>query len=137
MKRILQIALFAAAGFMSINGARAQGLASAYIPFDFTVQHKIMPPGTYVVESAGEKAIQLRSVDGKFHEFSLVSAADRIGGNGGKLVFHRYGGQYFLTEIQTPWDTQGLQLPTTKAEKYAQANEASLRNDGIAVVAMK
>lgn len=136
MKRMIQLALLAAAGFMSVNSVPAQIVASATIPFDFTVQHKTMPSGQYLVESLEHGTILLTSPDGKFHEISLVNSAEKVG-KGSKLVFHRYGDQYFLNEIQIGWNDYSMQLPVTKAEKQAQVNEATLPNDATAIVAMK
>lgn len=137
MKWTVQLALLAMTSLIPLSSALAQELATANIPFDFTVQQRIMPPGTYSVESLGDNVIELRSKDGKFHELTLVNPSDRVGGKGGKLIFHRYGDQYFLSKIQTTSDRLGMQLPTTKAEKKAQSEEAAIHNDATAVVAMK
>jgi hypothetical protein len=138
MKRFMTFALFAAAALMSSHGASAQALAVADIPFDFTVQHTTLPQGTYVISRTGERLISLRSKDGAHATLCLVNFVDGTKGlNTGKLFFHRYGDQYFLSEIQNPGSYYGLQVPTSKAEKRAQLNEARLQNDGTTIVAMK
>lgn len=137
MKWTIQLALLATTSLIPLSSTLAQQLATVNIPFDFTVQHRILPPGTYRVESLGDKVIQLRSKDGKFHELTLVTLTGRVGGEGGKLIFHRYGDQYFLCKVQIASDPVGMELPTTKAEKRAQYDEAAIRNDSTAIVAMK
>jgi hypothetical protein len=56
-----------------------------------------------------------------------------------KLVFHRYGNQYFLSEIRTANSSLTCHLPTTKQEKWAKAQtqEASLRVNNDVLVALK
>jgi hypothetical protein len=138
MKRIIQFALFAVASFVAVNGAHAQNLATANIPFDFTVQDKAMPHGTYEVGKMHSTfVVELRSKDGRSHVLCATYPTDKVSGQGGKLIFHRYGDQYFLNEVQADNSDSGMQLPTSKAEKRARQNEASLHNDGVAVIAMK
>jgi hypothetical protein len=138
MKRFMTFALFAAAALISSHAASAQALAVANIPFDFTVQRTTLPQGTYVISRAGDRFISLRSKDGARGILCLINPTDSPKGlTTGKMVFHHYGDQYFLSEIQNPWNESGMQVPTSKAEKRARLNEARLQNDGLTTVAMK
>jgi hypothetical protein len=138
MKRFMTFALFAAAALISSHAASAQALAVANIPFDFTVQRTTLPQGTYVISRTGDRVISLRSKDGARGILCLINPADSPKGlKTGELVFHHYGDQYFLSEIQAPWNETGMKVPASKAETRARLNEARLQNDGIAIVAMK
>jgi hypothetical protein len=138
MKRLIQFALFAVASFVAVNGAHAQNLATANIPFDFTVQDKAMPHGDYVVGKLHDSfVVELRSKDGKTNVLCLTYPTDKVAGQGGKLIFHRLGDQYFLNEVQAASSDSGMRLPTSKTEKRARQNEASLPSNGVAVIAMK
>ena len=56
-----------------------------------------------------------------------------------KLVFHRYGNQYFLSEVRTTNGVMACHLSTSKQEKWAKAQtqEASLRVNNDVLIALK
>ena len=137
MKYMSKLVLFAAASLLPVSGVLAQTAATADIPFDFICQQKAMPHGSYRVTVLNENAIAVISQDGRIHAMSLVESTDAAHGKGGKLVFHRYGDQYFLSEVQTPAGGVDMQLPTSKSEKQARLNEAKLQDSGTTLVAMK
>lgn len=127
MKRMLNLALLAVAGFISVSGVLAQTIATANIPFNFNLQERRLPQGKYQVIQLSSGFIELRGEDGKAYAVSLALPSDRVGGAEGKLVFHRYGDQYFLSEVQTRTTDGALKVPICKAEKQARKSETSLR----------
>jgi len=137
MKYMSKLVLFAAACLLPVSGILAQTAATADIPFDFICQQKVLPHGSYRITVLNENAIAIICQDGRFHEISLVESTDTAHGKGGKLVFHRYGDQYFLSEVQGPAGGVDMQLPTSKSEKQVRLNEAKLQESGTALVAMK
>ena len=138
MKFMSKFVLFAAACLFPVSGVLAQTAAKAEIPFDFICQQKTLPHGSYRITVLNENAIAVVSNDGRFHEISLVESTDTGHGKGGKLVFHRYGDQYFLSQVQAPAGGVDMQLPTSKSEKQAaRLNEAKLQESGTVLVAMK
>ena len=50
--------------------------------------------------------------------------------SGGKLVFNKYGDQYFLHEILCSSADMNMAVPTSKQEKRARVQEASLNSNG-------
>jgi hypothetical protein len=57
-------------------------------------------------------------------------------GRANKLVFHRYGSQYFLSEICSEASSMNVRLSTSKQEKRARAEtqQAGLRvNDDVMI----
>lgn len=91
----------------------------AQIPFSFSVSKQTLPAGTYTVSSNGFSALMIRGSNGA--AVSLSQAVEDRSQDGAKLVFHRYGDRYVLSEI---WSgTQGRKLPESKLER-----ELSARN---------
>jgi hypothetical protein len=119
MKRtIAAIALFAASIFITA-GVWAQSV-KATIPFDFTVNNTLVPAGTYTITSASSDHNVIRISDQK--QVHLLSAALHNPGSGSKasvLVFHKYGNQYFLSQIRCDSASMNLRLPVWNAEKRA------------------
>lgn len=96
----------------SVDGMRAR------VPFDFHIGNRLVRAGNYVVSSmtADEQLIQLSS--GK-QVAAVTTNSDKESSNGegrARLVFHRYGDQYFLTAV---WgsDGNGRTLPESKRER--------------------
>ncbi len=74
----------------------------ADVPFDFYVGKKLFPKGDYIIESVNDAGTMvIRSAKkGKARNFTVIKSkmTDKPKS---KLVFHRYGDQYFLARI---WD---------------------------------
>jgi hypothetical protein len=116
MKRINAIALLAIANFAMAGTSFAQyNEVRANVPFDFTVGDK---------QSA--HVILIRNRDKPIAAVSLVNGDGNKSPDGGKLKFHRYGSQYFLSEILCDRADMNLQLPQSKTEKGTALREAKL-----------
>jgi hypothetical protein len=96
--------------------AQSQRL-KATIPFAFTAGTSAMPAGVYNVSrpESSQSLIQIRNRTGAV---VLISPwRESANGNGvTRLVFNRYGDQYFLRAV---WfvDSDGFTLPETRAER--------------------
>jgi hypothetical protein len=130
---LIAMANFALAGtsFAQSNGVRAT------VPFDFTVGNKLLPSGTYTIKQdpTNNHLIVIRSHDKPIAALSLVNQDGNKSPNGGKLLFHRYGGQYFLSEILCDRADLNVEIPRSKAEKRAQLQQATLTSSSQTVVA--
>ena len=138
MKRTTAIALLAIANFAMAGTSFAQSNGvQATVPFDFTVGNKLFPSGTYTIkpESTNPNVIVIRSHDKPIAALSLVHQDGNKSPNGGKLLFHKYGGQYFLTEILCDRADMNVELSTSKAEKRAQLQQATLESSSQTAVA--
>ena len=74
------------------------------IPFSFVVQGKALAAGDYTIDqdSASFTSI-VRSTDAKSAAIALVAYQEPAGPReSARLVFHRYGDQYFLSEVWIP-----------------------------------
>ncbi len=92
----------------------------ADVPFDFYVGKKLFPKGDYIIESVNDAGTMvIRSAKkGKARNFTVIKSkmTDKPKS---KLVFHRYGDQYFLARI---WDGSSdtvLKLDKSSLEKKA------------------
>src|SRR5271156_5672420 len=138
MKRTTAIALIAMANFALAGTSFAQSNGvRATVPFDFTVGNKLLPSGTYTIqhESTNANVIVIRSHDKPIAALSLVNQDSNKSPNGGKLLFHKYGGQYFLSEILCDRANMNVEIPRSTTEKRAQLQEATLKSSSQTVVA--
>jgi hypothetical protein len=103
----------------------------AEIPFDFNVGKKRLPKGEYLIESLGDSGtLTIRHAKkGKAVTFNTIRHKP-TDGNKARLVFNRYGDEYFLARV---WDQSSetiLKLNKSSAEKrvakLAQIREVSI-----------
>jgi len=100
------------------NGQSRQ--LTANVPFDFVVADKTLQSGQYRVRKEGiaGEVITVRSADEKDHLYRVTANAGSSGDSRTRLVFHRYGSTYFLSQV---WiDGSGRQLAETKQEQAAE-----------------
>jgi hypothetical protein len=115
----------AGTSFAQSNGVRAN------VPFDFTVGDKLLPAGTYTIKEQSNHVIVIKNHDKPIAMVSLVNGDYNPSPDSGRLMFHRYGSQYFLTEILCDQANMNFRVPTSKTEKRTALQEARLsaRND--------
>ena len=142
MNRISAIALIVAASFVTAGSAMAQDhRAQATVPFNFSVNGNWVPAGTYVLgsESTTPNVITITDREKNVHLMALMLQDSSSSRPANKLVFHRYGNQYFLSEIRCDSASMNVHLSTSKAEKWAQAaqtQEAGLRVNNDVMIAL-
>ena len=139
VKGFITAALLAMAIIGAGKSAQAQSLQyglTADIPFDFAVSGKKLPAGKYWVsraqESSGDAVLQIRSDDG--HSTATRFSIPVVTFNPkkrGELIFHRYGDQYFLSEVWPAGGGTGRAFIKTHAERELERNA---RANGIAAV---
>ena len=116
---IIATALSAAAHAQTSSSQRV----IANIPFAFTASNKKLPAGKYTITvlnpSSDRKALQLRSMNGRFSAIVLTnSETGSVAGNS-KLVFESYDDQYFFTKAQWAGDSTTLAaLRSNKDQKH-------------------
>jgi len=110
----------------------------ADIPFSFAVGSKTYSAGTYSIGTVGDhdnKVLLLQSGDGT-SMMVISNAAERFTpADKTKLVFSRYGNQYFLSQVWLNGATRGHQLPKSNREKEVAKAMASLAREQVEVVA--
>jgi hypothetical protein len=126
MKRITALS-FLAATLISMSSVCAHGQAVEFnVPFDFTVSHQVLPAGTYRVSYTAKNDILIRSQDGRFHAISLTFPVDGQSTGGGKVVFTRYGNQYFLHQVLFGNADMNDELPISRLEQRVRLQRAQL-----------
>lgn len=129
MKRIIAIALFVLATLVTGGNASAQGhQVRATIPFDFTAGRAVLPAGTYTISSDNHVTVLLENYS---HRATALSStiADEDPARSNRMVFNKYGDQYFLREILCSSIHLNLEFPATKMEENARTHRASLDQD--------
>jgi hypothetical protein len=142
MKNIAAIAIFVAATFTAAGSASAQDAGvKATVPFNFTVGNLAMPSGTYTIRESTltPELLLMRNWDAKVNVMSVGEPTQSDPRYGDVLVFHRYGNQYFLSDIYSRGSSLNIHYPTTKAEKRAKAQieEAQQVVDAPILIALK
>ena len=107
-------------GLAAAGNVPAQSLsAQANIPFSFVVSGKTLPAGEYNVRrGTSPDTMVIRGVqhgEGAFAAFVPTTVPSARRGIA-RLVFHRYGNQYFLAQVWTSGG-QGEQIPPTRLER--------------------
>jgi hypothetical protein len=90
----------------------------ASIPFAFRMGDRVIHSGTYLIQ-ASERSIVVREEGGRLVAAALMTIPETRGvpHANGELVFKRYGEEYFLSDVWTPYSTQGCKLWMSKQEK--------------------
>jgi hypothetical protein len=116
-KRTLPLASLCLAIGLAVVPAYAQsGGVQAKIPFDFTVAGKTFPAGAYTM-IVGSHQVNIRDAYGR--KIAMVLANEisgRSAGANGRIIFHCYSEQCFLSEVWSPTHENGRQLFTTRSE---------------------
>lgn len=106
---------------ITLSVAAFAGLAyrvKANIPFDFMVGGNKLPAGEYTVERMNQVGVlAIRSAETKSGvQFTTLNGNSKD--DTAKLVFRRYGNQYFLAKVQDGY-SDGVELIKSKAEREA------------------
>jgi len=106
----------------SVDGMRAQ------VPFDFHVGDRLVRAGSYTVDSLTDDELVLRISNGR-EIATTTTSSGRDKGNGEgrpRLVFHKYGDQYFLSAV---WggDSNGRTLSESKRERSLRKEMSAAR----------
>lgn len=105
----------------------------AYIPFDFIVEGKTLPAGTYEVRRITEapEGLIIRNVNSKRDHcvFETETMQQNRLPRHDEIVFNRYGDSYFLSEVLTGGMESGRRLAPSHAEKQMRREMEMARNN--------
>jgi hypothetical protein len=118
---------------VGLSSAKAQTNApmrlQVDVPFAFRVDGQILPAGEYTLTSVSPasdvKILQLRDKSGHaavIHTSSVIGKTQEKA----KLVFNRYGDQYFFAQAWLPADNVGMQARKSRIEKVTARELASV-----------
>jgi hypothetical protein len=137
MKKQVLFSLLTTVLLMAAGSAYAQ-LGSkqevrANVPFDYKVGKVTMKAGDCSIRRVGaENALVIRG-----NGSSALALSGNVSGKAAgetKLVFHKYGDQYFLTQVWVAGDQIGAQLPTTRTENELMSKASP---DSVVILAHK
>ena len=109
---------------MAIIGfAGLRGRVIVDIPFDFTVGNKELKAGKYAVSrltpTSNSGTLLIRNEDNHAAANFNVNGVTGKEGSDARLVFHRYGKQYFLAQVFDGEGSEGYGLMKSKTEREA------------------
>ncbi len=122
MKRHLSltIAIVIVSGVLAVN-ASAQQRIRANIPFSFNVGEKTLSAGVYMLTvinpTSDRRVVQIRSFDGRASAIVQTTIVRGSLADEAKLVFRRYGRQYFFAEMDTAGDAVTLVTAKSRTER--------------------
>ena len=119
MKRNSLIA--AALALFATTAAVAQTVdVKANVPFTFTINRATLPAGEYSLKSMDEQgtALAIRNLNSRTANLVLSSSCRSPKSAGQtRLLFHRYGDHYFLSQIWMEGSDVGRELRPSAEEK--------------------
>ena len=95
------------------------GTVAVEIPFRFSLEGKTFRSGTYVISPLTDRTISLHESKGKDRQNLVVMTYPVVAVNnvsGPKLIFHRYGDDYFLTQAWLRQSDSGREFPVSPDE---------------------
>jgi hypothetical protein len=109
LKTFALVGLLFMLGAVSVH-AQSRTRVEVNIPFDFAVGNARLKAGHYIVDFADTEKLFVTSVDGKIKVFALAPGILEPKRNdpSSRLVFHRYGNLYFLSEAWISGNGNGL-----------------------------
>ena len=121
--------LIAGSAFAQVPGTSIR----ASIPFEFVVEGRTLPAGTYEITRVTDEPVGLliRNVDHRRFEAMFPTEpldAHRIP-NKSWLVFHRYGDTSFLSEVVTAGQQRGEELYPSHQERTLRREMAKNQNE--------
>ena len=112
--------------WLMVPATHAQSIMlKADVPFNFVVGDTQLPSGEYHVKQLRPGVIQVQ--DKVTRSSAIVMTTGVQAGKTsdvGKLVFNRYGDNYFLSRIWEPSSIIGRQLPKSRLEREVAVNFA-------------
>jgi hypothetical protein len=132
---LMAVAIFAAALTTNAFG-QAGNCVEANVKFDFNVGDRTFPAGEYRIESVSRQSyniLQIKSVrDLSKNEFIVANHS-----NGQirtpRLVFQKYGENYFLTAIFLDTDEWGYSIRPSRRQRESEKNLALASRETIEV----
>jgi hypothetical protein len=116
---LIALTLFAV---LMVPATQAQSIWKAEIPFDFAVGNKWLPAGEYQVERRSQRVMLIQSTDARSSALAMtIEVHAGKTSDVTKLVFNRYGDQYFLSKIWTRSSDTGRELTKSRLEREVAA----------------
>ena len=97
--------------------AQTKGDVVADIPFPFDLAGHTLPAGHYIVSPVNQNTLRIHESTGAGLLVPMHAAQRSESDNSCKLVFHRYEGTYFLSQVWTTGNDRGREVFLSRAER--------------------
>ena len=126
---LLSAMLFVPA-LVSVHAQSLQYRITANVPFEFSIGEKKLPAGKYSVgrirQGSDDTVLSVDDSDGHWKAIRASSSVQTLNTtNKARLVFHRYGNEYFLSQVWSAGAVTGRQFPRTQHERELERNYAA------------
>ena len=121
------LAVFSLLLTLSAAAVHAQSKRSIInVPFSFTVGHKTLPAGEYTVEPNRKDSDNIWLIQSKSENDSVLFITNSVWTaqtqEQTRLVFNKYHGRYFLSQIWNSGDNSGRELRILRSERELARN---------------
>ena len=108
--------------------AQSIGNVVANVPFEFVVGDKTLPSGNYTIQALNASSgVVIRSKDTQNSTVRLTNPIEPKRNNTqARLIFHRYGQRYFLSEVWSGGDNVGRRLLRSQQERSIERELAAI-----------
>ncbi len=132
LRSALLACTLAATAVASTSKAFAQGAAmQVNVPFAFHNGSQLLPAGVYRVEIQSGHLILLRGQSRSGFVMTNPETTRKITGPG-KVIFNRYGSQYYLSEFWPQGSETGQRSVKSSQEKQAEQGELAENHSSVA-----
>jgi hypothetical protein len=116
---MLMLTLALAAASAAVANGQAKARLVADVPFEFMVADKTLSAGKYRVTSVDQsgETIAITNAHGDNAIRLSMPRERKDREKAAKLVFHRYGSTYFLSQVWRAGEATGRELPKSKQER--------------------
>ncbi len=110
---------FVVALVLAVPAVAQQSHYTIHVPFAFHVSSQAFPAGDYRIGIVAPGTVQVRGMDHTVNATLIVPQLNRPanGPESSQLVFHRYGRQYFLSQVWFHDTEAGYQLGISNRER--------------------
>ena len=138
LKTIAMLGLFFVLAVMTANAQTGSGI-EASVPFDFGAGETKLKAGDYTIKRISKDAVQLRNAQTKTSVIVMAPLAIQQTRNDApeRLVFKRYGNEYFLSQVWTnrAADGRGLFASKTESRLAKEMEKTRQRPQSVEIVA--
>ena len=101
---------------LAASSAAGQTDTITDIPFAFTVANQTLPPGRYTATQITSTLLRIFNSHNRVVVVLTTGVDNKEPEGMGKMVFHRYGDDYFLSEVWVPASQTGRKVLQSRAE---------------------
>jgi hypothetical protein len=118
------LAALLASSTAAAQNNRAETIAN--IPFPFTVANRTLPAGRYTIIHMNDTTLRIFGSHNQGTVVLSTTVEGKAPENSGRIVFHRYGASYFLSEVWVPASGTGRKVFRSRTEEEMAGRQAEM-----------